>query len=157
VGVKRAKFVKELNRFTKVGLDSSILIYHLEDIEPYSVLTEIVFTAIAAGSHTAILSTISVTELLVKPFAEKQRNRVAVFERFIRSLPHVVLIPPHYDVAKEAARLRGQYRLRTPDALLIATALGEKAEAFITNDGQLRKLKAEGIAIVVLDDYVSMR
>jgi predicted nucleic acid-binding protein len=57
-------------------------------------------------------------------------------------------------MAKEAARLRATYGIRTPDALLVATALGEKAEAFLTNDTDLRRLKAEGIAVVVLDDYV---
>ena len=137
-----------------MGLDSSILIYHLEDMEPYSDLTETLFATIAEGSLAVVLSTISVTELLVKPFAEKQRDRVTTFEHFILSLPNAVLIPPSYPLAKEAARVRGKYGLRTPDALLVATALSEKADAFFTNDGRLRKLKAEGIAIVVLDDYV---
>ncbi len=154
MGVKQAAFVAELKRFTKVGLDSSILIYHLEDVKPYSDLTEAAFTAIAEGSPRAVLSTISVTELLVQPFAEGQQDRVVAFERFAFSLPHTALIPPTYPTTKEAARLRAQYKIRTPDALLVATALGEKAEAFLTNDARLRALKAEGIAIVVLDDYV---
>lgn len=154
MGVKQTKFVAELKRFTKVGLDSSILIYHLEDMEPYSDLTEAAFAAIAEGSPGAVLSTISVTELLVQPFAEGQKDRVDGFERFILSLPHTALIPPSYPTAKEAARLRARYGIRTPDALLVATALGEKAEAFLTNDTRLRALKAEGIAIVILDDYV---
>lgn len=154
MGVKQAGFAAALKRFAKVGLDSSIPIYHLEDMEPYSDLSEVAFAAIAGGSLIAVLSTISVTELLVKPFAEGQQDRVAKFEHFILSLPNMVLLPPSYAIAKEAARLRGRYGLRTPDALLVATALGEKADAFLTNDGRLRKLKAEGIAVVVLDDYV---
>lgn len=154
MGVKKEAFVAELGKFAKVGLDSSILIYHLEDMEPYANLTEATFAAIAGGSLTAVLSTISVTELLVKPFAEGKKDRVAKFEHFVLSLPNLILIPPGYALAKEAARLRGSYRLRTPDALLVATALGEKAEAFLTNDDRLRKLKAEGVTIMVLDEYV---
>lgn len=95
------------------------------------------------------------TELLVKPFASGQSERVAVLERFVHSLPHALWIPPHYEIAKQAARVRGQYGLRTPDALLVATALVEKADAFLTNDNRLRKLKAEGIVVVILDDYVA--
>lgn len=154
MGAKGAKFVAELKKVRKVGLDSSILIYHLEDVKPYSDLTEAFFAAIAEGSPVAVLSTLSVTELLVQPFAEEQVDRVAVFERFILSLPNTALIPPSYETAKEAARLRASYGIRTPDALLVATALGEKADALFTNDARLRKLKAEGLAILVLDDYV---
>lgn len=154
MGVKRTKFLAELKRFPKVGLDSSILIYHLEDVEPYSDLTEAAFAAIAEGFPGAVLSTISVTELLVQPLAEGQKDRVVAFERFVLSLPNTALIPPSYPIAKEAARLRARYGIRTPDALLIATALGEEAQAFLTNDSHLRRLKAEGIAVVVLDDYV---
>ncbi|MBI2369147.1 MAG: type II toxin-antitoxin system VapC family toxin [Deltaproteobacteria bacterium] len=152
--VKQAKFARELKKFAKVGLDSSILIYHLEDVEPYSDLTEAAFAAIAGGSPGAVLSTISVTELLVQPFAEGQHDRVAALERFVLTLPNTALVPPSYPAAKEAARLRAKYGIRTPDAILVATALGEKAEAFLTNDAHLRRLKAEGIAFVVLDDYI---
>jgi predicted nucleic acid-binding protein len=44
--------------------------------------------------------------------------------------------------------------IRAPDALLIATALSEKAEGFLTNDARLARLKPEGISILVLDDYL---
>jgi predicted nucleic acid-binding protein len=101
-----------------------------------------------------VLSTISVTELLVQPFAEGRSDRVGALERFVLALPNTALIAPNYPIAKEAARLRAGYGIRTPDALLVAIALGEKADAFLTNDARLRTLKAEGITIMVLDDYV---
>ncbi|OGP90344.1 MAG: hypothetical protein A2156_00070 [Deltaproteobacteria bacterium RBG_16_48_10] len=147
------RFAAGLRKFHKVGMDSSILIYHLEDIEPYADLTEQIFAAIAEGSLSAILSTISVTELLVLPLASGQQDRIESFERFLFSLPNLVLIPPTYSIAKDAARLRGMYRIRTPDALLVATALHEKAEAFLTNDTHLRNIKGEGISFMILDDF----
>ena len=58
-----------------------------------------------------------------------------------------------YDIAREAARLRAGYGLRVPDALLLATALREDAQAFLTNDTRLRRLKAEGLTVMVLADY----
>src|SRR2546422_11081912 len=69
-------------------------------------------------SPLAVLSTLSVTELLVQPFMEGRRDRLAVLERFILSLPNTRLIPPDYRIAREAARLRAAYGVRTPDALL---------------------------------------
>ncbi len=154
MGIKESKFTSELKRFNRLGLDSSILIYHLEDIEPYSELTEITFTTIAGGARRAVLSTISVTELLIQPFADGEKVRVDTFERFILSLPNTVLVPPDYTIARVAARLSATYDIRTPDALIAATALEEKAQAFLTNDSRLAKIKNEGIAVLILNDYL---
>ena len=102
----------------------------------------------------AVLSTVSVTELLVQPFTAGQQDRIAAFERFLFSLPNTELKSPDYLIAREAARLRSKYRIRTPDALLMATSIIEKADAFITNDARLRTLRAEGIIILILDDFL---
>jgi predicted nucleic acid-binding protein len=64
------------------------------------------------------------------------------------------LVAPGFEIAREAARLRASYGIRVPDALLLATALLEQAQAFITNDTGPRRLTAEGLGMVVLDDYV---
>jgi len=154
MGLKQTRFAGEVRRLNKVGLDTSILIYHLEDIEPYADLTEIAFSAIAEGLPRAVLSMISITELLVQPFAKGEEDRITIFEQFILSLPNTDLIPPTYSIAREAARLRAKYAIRTPDALLISTALSEKVEAFLTNDSRLRSLKAEGVSILILDDFL---
>jgi predicted nucleic acid-binding protein len=147
-------FQKELRKLKKVGLDSSILIYHLEDIEPYANLTENIFAAVAEGFLSAVLSTVSVTELLVQPFAAGHQNRIAAFERFLFSLPNTELKSPDYPIAREAARLRAKYKLRTPDALLLVTSINGKADSFITNDSRLRTVKTEGLVILVLDDFL---
>jgi predicted nucleic acid-binding protein len=152
--IERMGFQRELKKLKKVGLDSSILIYHLEDLEPYADLTETIFATVAEGFLIAVLSTVSVTELLVQPFTVGHEDRIAAFEHFLFSLPNTELKSPDYPIAREAARLRSKYRIRTPDALLIATSIHEKADAFITNDARLRALRAEGITILVLDDFL---
>jgi predicted nucleic acid-binding protein len=122
-----------------------------------SELTELVFAAVAAGSAASIFSTISLTELLVKPFAEGRTDAIERFERFLLALPNAKIVAPTYAIAKEAARLRGKYRIRTPDALLVSTAIQEGAKAFVTNDDRLKRLGAEGITVLVLENYVSSR
>ena len=154
MGIDRRRFQEELKRLRKVGLDSSILIYHLEDIAPYADLTEAVFARIAEGSLHAVISTVSLTEILVQPFRAERQDQIDGFEKFLFSLPNTDLKAPDYPVAKGAARLRSKYRIRTPDALLLSTAIGEKAEAFLTNDARLRALKAEGISALILDDFL---
>ena len=148
------EFENILRKLKKVGLDSSILIYHLENLEPYANLTENIFAMVAEGSLSAVLSTVSVTELLVQPFATGQKDQIAAIERFLLSLPNTEIKSPDYPIAREAARLRSKYRIRTPDALLIATSINEKADAFISNDAGLRPLRAEGLTILVLADFL---
>ncbi len=75
-------------------------------------------------------------------------------EAFLEGLPNALFVPPSVSIAKVAARLRAVHKLRTPDALLIATALEEGATAFLTNDERLRRVEREGLSILVLRDYV---
>ena len=73
-------FYRILPEFKCVFLDSSILIYHLEYIRPYSTFTKEIFTSLANGNLECVLSTISITELLTKPFKEKKESQIAIFE-----------------------------------------------------------------------------
>lgn len=138
-----------------VFLDSAPMIYHLEDIRPYSILTTEVFTALAKGELEGVLSTVSIAELLTKPFKEGRDDQIAVFEAFVFSLPQTRLVVPTYTIAKQAARLRGQYGLRTPDALLFSTAQAEGCDAFLTNDIRLKKLEVEGVTVIVLSEFAN--
>jgi predicted nucleic acid-binding protein len=156
VGIKRTAWAEGLKKCTRVGLDSSVVIYHLEGMAPYADLTETLFAAVLEGSLKAILSTISITELLVRPFAKDQLDRIMAFERFLFSLPNTDLVPPGYAISKEAARLRAKYRIRTPDAILLATSLIEKADAFLTNDARLATIKDEDLDILLLDDFIDL-
>ncbi|MCX5907101.1 MAG: PIN domain-containing protein [Deltaproteobacteria bacterium] len=154
VGMKRNAWKTKLGELARVGVDSSVLIYHLEDIPRYADLTETVFTALMDGSLRAILSTLSITEILAGPFAKGQPHRIAAFEQFLFSLPSLDLVPPSYTICREAARLRAKYRIRTPDAILLATSLNEKAEAFLTNDARLGVIKEDEFEIVQLNDFI---
>jgi predicted nucleic acid-binding protein len=155
VALKATRFVADLRKFGVVGIDSGVLIYHLEDTKPYSDLTEGAFAEIAVGALRAVVSTVSATEVLVKPFLEGNADVIAAFERFILSLPNTALVAPDYETSKDAARLRARYALRTPDALLVATARRQAAKAFVTNDAKLKKLRGEGLNVIVLDDYLA--
>lgn len=53
-------------------------------------------------------------------------------------------------IAQSAAALRVRYRLRTPDALQIATALEAGCQALLCNDTELRRISE--LRVLVLDD-----
>ena len=62
------------------------------------------------------------------------------------------LIPATLATWEEAARIRAETGLATPDALHAATALGTGVAAFITSDIDFRRV--EGLPVVVLDEQV---
>jgi len=53
-------------------------------------------------------------------------------------------------IADRAASLRARYRLRTPDAIQIATALQTRVDAFLTNDRDLRRV--EEVPVLLIDE-----
>jgi predicted nucleic acid-binding protein len=62
------------------------------------------------------------------------------------------LLPIAQVVLREAARLRATTKLKTPDALHLATAQGVSCALFITNDGDFRGVA--GVPLVILDDLL---
>lgn len=148
------RFHKKLGGLKSVCIDSSILIYHLEIISPYDILTKALIKSIAEESIFCNISALTVTELLSKPYRLKDHGQVELFEAFISSLPNSRVQPVDYNTAKAAAALRGEYNLRTPDAILLATALTTASDAFITNDISIKKLQIKGLQVIILDEFL---
>jgi predicted nucleic acid-binding protein len=93
--------------------DSNILIYHLNDALPPSVLTQ-VESWITEG---AVISVMSRIEVLGYPQTADQ------LQQAMRLLAYLEEIPLHESVVQWTITLRQQYRIRLPDALIAATAL----------------------------------
>ncbi len=93
--------------------DSNILIYHLNDTLPPTVLDR-VETWIAEG---AAISVITRVEVLGYPQSADQLQRA---KRLFGYLDEIALREP---VVRRTITLRQQHRIRLPDALIAATAL----------------------------------
>jgi predicted nucleic acid-binding protein len=82
------------------------------------------------------------------------RQMLLHYRRVFGSYPNLTLHPVTMPVMESMSDLRAKYGLRTPDAIHVATGLLHGAQAFVTNDKQLRPLKAEGLDVLVLSDFV---
>ena len=135
-------------------LDTSVLIYYFEEIEPYYLLTEEIFNEVNNDIIIGFLSVISVTEFVTKPFADGNIAGIVRFRQFLSALS-IQILSVTYEVAERAGKLRSQRQsTQTPDALIIATALENGCEVFITNDKDLKKFEVPGFNVIVLEDYV---
>ena len=59
--------------------------------------------------------------------------------------------------SQRAGKLRSQYpSIPIPDALIVATALENNCDVFVTNDKRLKKLEVYGVRVIVLKDFVEL-
>lgn len=142
-----------LRRHKRIALDTSVLIYHLEGHPHYSEQTSAFLDAIQGGSCQGVVSDLSLFELLVMPLRKEQPGVADEYEILLTNFPNLTLAPLTRDVILTAAALRARHGLKTPDALIIATALEQKATLLVTNDRSWRRVP--GIEIYCLSDAVS--
>lgn len=69
-------------------------------------------------------------------------------------MPNLSVYNVNEVIAEEAARLRAVYNLKTPDAIIVATAIIYKADVFLTNDHRLAVIKE--IPVVKLDELLKL-
>jgi predicted nucleic acid-binding protein len=143
-----------LQRYQVVGLDTMILIYHFEDHPLFAPLTQLLFDALAQGDLVAQVSVLLAGELLAGPKKAGDEKMLLHYRHVLSSYPNLRLQPTTMAVVEHASDLRARYRLRMPDAIHVATAQVHGAQAFMTNDSQLRQVDVEGLEILILSDFL---
>jgi predicted nucleic acid-binding protein len=148
--------VAQLNRLLKlhsrIALDTSVFIYQLQANPKYVGLTDEIFVWLQRPKSQGVTSTITMTELLVQPYRDRNQQQADEIYGLLSTFPNLAWISPSLDIADTAARIRAEYGLRTPDALQVATAIRSSATALITNDATFRRLA--DVQIMVLDDLL---
>ena len=148
------KLAEYLTNHTCIGLDTCVLIYHIERHPVYFPITQPLLAAVEDGYLAAVASILTLMEITVRPWQLQRSDVVQDYEEILTHFPNLTLVDVTRDIARQAARLRAQYRLRPADALHVATALVFGATAFITNDRQLAQLR-ENVQVILLEDCIS--
>jgi len=141
-----------LRKHQRVALDTSIFIYELEDYPKYQILARHVFQWLAEPSNSALTSTLTMTEVLTRPYAEKDPLWVNRYYKLLTHYPNLEWVAPGIEIADLAARYRAQYRMRTPDAIQAATAVRSGVRGFISSDPVFKRIKE--IDALLFEDLV---
>jgi predicted nucleic acid-binding protein len=120
-----------------VGLDTAPLIYFIEDHSVYAARLAEFFEAVNQGRIRVVASAIILAEVLVRPMRERQPELVDLYKEILLGSTGFDLLQVTAEIAERAAQLRATQRLRTPDAIQLATAISAGATAFLTNDTRL--------------------
>ncbi|HVP22253.1 MAG TPA: type II toxin-antitoxin system VapC family toxin [Anaerolineaceae bacterium] len=148
------QFSQRLGSISKVGLDTTVFIYHFEKHPIYSPLTQEILSNIEKGILKGITSSVILMEIIVKPLSMGRNDIARKYEALLMNFPNLEVVDLDRDVIRQAARLRAEYRLRPPDALQVSACLLGGAEAFVTNDRRIDRIKGK-LDIVDLDDFNS--
>ena len=147
------KFKEHLESSTTVFLDTAPLIYYVEKNPTYFSLTKDFFEYVDQGRLTVITSPITLSESLIFPIKQNQKQFVQTFSDLIVRGNHTTFVNLNEWVGIRAAELRVLYNLSLTDALQIAAALSANCDAFLTNDLQLKRVSE--IKILVLQDFLA--
>ena len=136
--MSRATLLAALTASAPLVVDTSVVLSYLNGDDVFSGAAAIVFDdLVAAGTHPATLSAVTVTECLVRPFRTGPAA-VATAQTFLNHFASLHVRAIDAELGAEAARVRALTGLRTPDALVVATALVEGIATVVSADGRWR-------------------
>lgn len=129
----------------KKALDTNILIYFLEGIEPQASKVEEILSKFMKTEDEGIISTVTVAEVLTGFYLTGDENRAIKVKKLLNDLTlnSFKIIPVTFEIADLAANLRAKRGGRLPDALIVATALSQKADCLYSEDKDLQRFKEE--------------
>lgn len=136
MGVSR--FFDDIKR---IAIDTNLFIYAFEQHPSYGETVKEILEIVEEGEVQAIVSVITLTEILTKPIRDGDEALEKRFRILFSHFPNLFVEPVSVEVSEQAAYLRGKYHLKTPDALILATAITSGADLFITNDHRLSNVK----------------
>ena len=133
-----------------IALDTSVWIYHFEGSLAYGHAADSVLEAVTQALIGAVASELVLLELLVGPLKKGLQDVADEIELALLHFPHLRLAPVTRGVLIRAAEIRARYGLRTPDAIMLATAVESGATLAVTNDSAWRKVNE--IEVLLLRD-----
>lgn len=137
----------------RIALDTSVIIYSVEKVQPYFDLLAPIWQSAKQGKYTLYGSELLLLEVLVKPLQNSDAVLESAFRQLLTNSRELSLLPISRAVLESAGKLRAEHGIKTPDAIHLATAILAGCSFVVTNDSAWRK--AAGISVVVLDDYLS--
>lgn len=136
-----------------VALDTAVWIYEVELHPSFGPVVNPFFRdRLAWGKNRAGSSFLTLAELLVQPLSLGRSDLANQYRSYFTASANFSVWEATRPVVEETAALRAKYRLRTIDALLVASAFVNGAGIFLCNDKGLRRVTE--IKVLVLSDYL---
>lgn len=142
----------------RILLDTSTLIAYFDKNERVSPVAEYIIDGLVrSGRNPAVVSMVTVMEVLVQPLRKEANESYHLIMDFLSNFPNLRPLDIDLDIAQEAAALRARHGFRSPDALIIASGILAQVSHLVTNDdGWQKKLRqtSNRSKVCYLSDYL---
>lgn len=135
----------------RVLIDTSVWIYHFEQHPQLGAPAGRVIGALEEGRFRGIASELTLLELTVRPLQLGRQDVADEYEVLLDYFPNLELVPISREIVLDAAALRARQKLRTPDAIQIATGLRAGTTLAVTNDKAWRTVPL--LETMILTDH----
>lgn len=142
--------MSQLPRTGPIGLDTSIFIYYIEEHVKWIDVVDSLFAKASSEDRRLVTSELTLCETLVLPYRAGDLPLAERYERFLTSSAELELVPIDCALLHAAAQLRARYRIKTPDAIQLGSALRTQCTSFITNDRKLPQIA--GLKVIQLSE-----
>jgi predicted nucleic acid-binding protein len=136
----------------RIGLDSNVLIYVIDRLDPWREVADDLIDAIESGSIAATLSAVALAEVLSGPARAGDLTVVERYDDEIRDIPGLTVESIGPELAGDAAVIQAARGLSLADAIHLASARAAGATAFVTNDRRIRG--SSKLEVIYLGDLV---
>lgn len=137
--------------FKKIFLDTTPIIYLLDNDKNFGEKTAEIFSELSEQNIKFVSSVVTIEEYLVYPYRKNNESMVTSFWNFV-SENKIILYPINWSEADKAAKIRAEYKFfKSLDSLQLATAVLHSCDLFLTNDKQLKNF--DEIKCVTVEEW----
>jgi predicted nucleic acid-binding protein len=140
-------------RHRRVALDANVFVYLFESTGPLAEAASAVVNAVSARRIVGIVSSVALTEVIVRPALLGHDTMGERYVDAIQSIENLHIVPATVEIAVEAGFVRARTGLTLAEAVHVATARVAGASVLVTNDRRVRSLPK--LDVVQLVDLVA--
>lgn len=124
---------------SKIYADTSVFIYTVESNPEYWSLLQPLWLKFDRNLIDIYTSELTLLEVLVNPIKQQDNLLISDYEQLLLDT-NIRLISINQSILREGANLRANMKIKTPDAIQVATALNLNCDLFLTNDLGLKNI-----------------
>jgi len=120
----------------RVLIDSNIIIYLTDSIQPYEALAQTLFRSVETGDAEAVFSILSIVEVMQGPIRKGHTGVATKVRDYLMNFPNSYCQDITFDVLEKIgndARVNWK-TLRAADSLIIASGLFRDVHLIVSND-----------------------